>query len=352
MGSEFASGISCPSPSAGEPGKVLLAYGEGGKLAREFLSERVFGQGRLLSGAEFHDAARLQLLGGPWAFSTDSYIVSPIFFPGGDIGQLAIHGTCNDLVVAGARPRWISLSMILEEGLSLDVVDRILKSVVLAAKNVDVSVVTGDTKVAPRGTIDGVFLTTSGIGELIEPIPLGPRSIQVGDTLIVSGAIGQHGSAVLCARENIPLDPIPASDVGSLLPIAEALRREHVTVRAMRDATRGGIAAVLHEWAKESAHTMLAFEKSLPLSPEVRGTCELLGMDPIFLACEGVMVVAIDSVDTERALSAVRSVPMGEQAAVIGHVEARRSLPVLIEGVVGRRRPLIEPVTAHFPRIC
>ncbi len=352
MLSEVATGSSCPLPSAGEAGKVLLAHGEGGKLARDFLNERVFGSGGLLSGTEFHDAARLQLHSGPWAFSTDSYIVSPLFFPGGDIGHLAVHGTCNDLVVAGARPRWISLSMILEEGLSLDVVDRILQSVACAAKNVDVTVVTGDTKVAPRGTIDAVFLTTAGIGELIEPIPLGPRSIQIGDALIASNAIGQHGSAILCARENIRLDPIPASDVGSLLPVAEVLRRENVAVRAMRDATRGGIAAVLHEWAKDSSHTMLAYEKSLPLSPEVRGTCELLGLDPVFLACEGVMVIAVDAADAERALSVIRSVPIGKQAAIIGKVEVRRSVPVVLEGIVGRQRPLIEPVTAHFPRIC
>jgi hydrogenase expression/formation protein HypE len=340
--------FACPVPTSGGD-TILLAHGEGGRLSRKLLRDRVF---PILGVTDTGDAARLPPIAGPLAFTTDSHVVTPLFFPGGDIGTLAICGTVNDLCVAGARPLWLSLGLILEEGLPLATLDRVLASIASAAAAAGVRVVTGDTKVVPRGAADGLFLTTAGVGELVEPIPPGPAALQVGDELIVTGPLGRHGIAVLAAREGLALEPPPASDVASLRPATEALRATGVPVRCLRDATRGGLAAVLHEWADACGHTLAVMEAMLPVTPEVRGACELLGLDPVYIANEGVMVAAVPSSYSELALAALRAVPVSAGAMCVGEVRTRTAVPVLVRRVSGRELSLDEPTAAHLPRIC
>jgi hydrogenase expression/formation protein HypE len=197
-----------------------------------------------------------------------------------------------------------------------------------------------------------MFLTTSGIGELMEPVPPGPKSIRVGDVLLVSGPIGRHGLSILCAREGITFDPPPSSDVGDLTPAVESLLKKGIAVRSMRDATRGGVAAVLHEWAEACQKTLSIREGAIPTDAVARSTCELLGLDPLFLACEGVMVVAVDKEQSALALDALRATCIGKQAAVIGQVEEGGLVPVIREGVLGIKHPLEEPIMPSMPRIC
>ena len=330
---------------------VLLVHGDGGRPSRRFLKQRVSPHLQRQHDSAYPDASEIICETGRLAFCTDSFIVSPLFFPGGDIGMLSVHGTSNDLAVAGARPKWMSLSMILEEGLPLNVVDRVLKSAAQAAKDVGITIVTGDTKVAPKGTIDQMFLTTSGIGELMEPVPPGPKSIRVGDVLLVSGPIGRHGLSILCAREGITFDPPPSSDVGDLTPAVESLLKKGIAVRSMRDATRGGVAAVLHEWA-EACQRLCRSERGYP--DGCRGTKHLrtVGSRLPFLACEGVMVVAVDKEQSALALDALCATCIGKQAAVIGQVEEGGLVPVIREGVLGIKHPLEEPIMPSMPRIC
>ncbi|HND56401.1 MAG TPA: hydrogenase expression/formation protein HypE, partial [Pirellulaceae bacterium] len=242
---------------------MLLAHGEGGRLMRQWIERQVLprfaGAGPL---SQLGDAAVLPPLNGRPVLTTDSYVVSPLFFPGGDIGRLAVFGTANDLAVSGARPHWLSLSLILEEGLPLELLGRVLDSVRAAAEEAEVEIVTGDTKVVPRGAADRLFVNTSGLGELQVGAPSGPATLEPGDKLIVSGPIARHGVAVLAAREQLLIEPMPTSDCGLLWPAVRELLAAHVPVRALRDATRGGVAAVLHEWSRASGNTLAVDERA------------------------------------------------------------------------------------------
>ena len=300
----------------------------------------------------YEDAARLPPTGGPIAFTTDSFVVSPLFFPGGDIGTLAVFGTVNDLIVAGAKPLWLSLSLIIEEGLPMDVLRRVLQSVAESAELAGIAVVAGDTKVVPRGAADQLFLNTSGIGELLEPIPPGPAAMEVGDELLVTGNVGQHGVAILACRENLGFEPPPQSDCASLWPAAQALREAGIPIRTKRDATRGGVGAVLHEWASACGHTLAIESSAIPVSPEARGICELLGLDPLFLANEGMMVVAVPSGTADQALTALHRCPQYKSAQRIGIVRARSVSPVVIRRSLGNEQALDEPIGPALPRIC
>lgn len=342
----------CPIDSPGEYGRITLAHGEGGRLMRRLIHERIVPKLRNDWVTGLSDGVRLPALDGEMAFTTDSFVVSPLFFPGGDIGTLAINGTVNDLVVSGARPRWISLAFIIEEGLSFDVLDRVLASVADAAGRARVHIVTGDTKVVPRGAADGLFINTAGIGEMISPAPSGPSSFASGDELIVTGPIGSHGISILACRENLGFEPAPRSDCAPLNDAAEALRQAGLPVRAMRDATRGGVAAVLHEWAEESGLTLSIEESFVPVSPDIRGACELLGLDPLHIANEGTMVIAVEHGDGQHAVSVLRKLPRHAEATVIGHVRARSIAPVTIVRSLGVEQPLDEPTGSPLPRIC
>jgi hydrogenase expression/formation protein HypE len=279
-------------------------------------------------------------------------VVSPLFFPGGDIGRLAVFGTANDLAMAGARPRWLTLSLILEEGLPLETLERVLDSVAAAAQEAGVQVVAGDTKVVPRGAADGLFINTAGVGELEGPAPPGPTALTPGDELLVSGPLGQHGISVLSAREDLGFEPTPRSDCAPLYPAVEALRRAGVPVRALRDATRGGLAAVLHEWADASGHTLLVEENRLPVSPAVRGACEVLGLDPLHVASEGMFAIAVPDGASQFAIQALRAVPVAAQVSLVGAVLARRAAPVVVQRTLSGAQPLDDPLGAPLPRIC
>ncbi|MCA9102582.1 MAG: hydrogenase expression/formation protein HypE [Planctomycetales bacterium] len=332
--------------------RITLAHGEGRRAMRTLIGKRI---APLLGAADscaLGDAAVLPVIDRPVVMTTDSFVVSPLFFPGGDIGTLAVNGTVNDLAVAGSLPRWISLALIIEEGLPWETLARVLESVGRAARAAGVEVVTGDTKVVPRGAADQLFINTTGVGELIGDAPHGPASLRPGDELVGSGRIGQHGVAVMAVREELGLEPPPVSDCAPLVEAVAALRRAAMPVRAMRDATRGGVATVLHEWAGESGLTLWVDEPRVPISPVVRGTCELLGIEAIHMANEGTMLVAVEAGYGDAAAEALRRVPVSSRASVIGGVVARNSEPVLVRRATGREFPLDEPTGAVLPRIC
>jgi len=263
-----------------------------------------------------------------------------------------VYGTANDLAVAGAVPKWISLSLIIEEGLPVAVLTRVLTSVAQAAEQTGVHVVTGDTKVVPRGAADRLFINTSGVGELRDPPPPGPAALRPGDALIVTGPIGQHGMAVMASREGLQFDPAPTSDSGPLVRSVAALAANNVTIRAMRDATRGGVAAVLHEWSEASGYTMAVEESRIPVSLEVRGACEVLGLDPLHVANEGTMVVGVPAGEVAAALSALGNVAESARSVSIGEVVESTVAAVVVRRALGRLMPLDEPLGAPLPRIC
>lgn len=342
----------CPDLSADNRERITLAHGEGGRLMRRLLHERVFPVLRSAALDTDADAIVLSRLDAEPVFTTDSFVVSPLFFPGGDIGKLCVFGTVNDLAVAGARPRWITLSLILEEGLPLAVFDAVLASVACAANEANVTVVAGDTKVVPRGAADGLFVNTTGIGEMVAPKFLGPAGLRPEMELIVSGPIGCHGMAVMAAREQLGIEPAPVSDCASLLPAVNALRTAGVPVVAVRDATRGGVAAVLHEWATVSEYCMAIDEVQIPVTSEVRGMCELLGLDPLHVANEGTMAIAVEKGSGQRAVDALRTMSVSRSSAIIGHVRRRELSPVVVQRGLSRYIPLDEPLGAPLPRIC
>ncbi len=343
--------ITCPTPIAVGDDRILLAHGEGGAAMRKLIAEHILSRlGQRSSLLE--DAAILPPIDGSPVITTDAFVVSPLFFPGGDIGSLCVYGTVNDLVVAGAEPLWLTLSFVLEEGLPLAVLDRIMDSIAAAAHRCGVQVVAGDTKVVPRGAADGMFVTTTGLGRLIEPAPTRSATILPGDAIVVSGPIGRHGIAILATREQLDFDPPPKSDCGPLIDVVQALRAAGVRPRALRDATRGGVTAVLHEWARDCGHTFLIDENRVPLTTDVRGVCELLGLDPLHIANEGTMLIALASTDAARAVAALCTIHESAQATVIGEVRSAGVAPVVVRRAIGREQPLIEPSGAPLPRIC
>lgn len=343
----------CPLPRDSDGRQVTLAHGEGGRETRRLIENCIW---KLLPRTRYSgqggDAARLPRPDGALAFTTDSYVVTPLFFPGGDIGELAVYGTVNDLAVMGAVPLWLSLAFIVEEGFPMSDLEAILQSIAAAATRTEVEIVTGDTKVVPRGAADGIYLNTSGVGVFVEPIPPGPDQIQPGDMLVVSGPIGRHGLAILAARENLGFEPAPLSDCAPVTDLFRAVRSAGVQYRAARDATRGGVAAVCQEWARASRTTFCLRESALPLSDEVRGASELLGLDPLFLANEGNVTWAVPHKHLTELLRVLHGTDLGRQAAVIGEVRPHQSVSVVVAGRLGRERVLEEPSGVPLPRIC
>lgn len=345
--------LNCPVPIPANAECVTLAHGEGGRLSRKLIQEHIIDSLNNEYLIALNDAAQLPKIEGPLALTTDSFVVSPLFFPGGDIGSLAVFGTVNDLAVSGVKPLWLTLSLILEEGFPLAILDRILESIARAAQETCIKIAAGDTKVVPRGAADGLFINTAGVGELISPIPPGPGTLQVDDELIISGPIGQHGIAVLAAREELGLEPLPLSDCGSLLQSVERLQSGiGDQIRCMRDATRGGVAAVLHEWAEASELTLSIEERNVPVSPEVRGVCELLGLDPLHMANEGTMVIGVKPGAGAAAVEILNPLPETAEAQQIGIVKSRGIAPVTIRRTLGSEQPLDDPLGSPLPRIC
>ncbi len=332
--------------------RITLAHGSGGK-ATHTLIEAVFLEAfanPLLAPLE--DGAVLTANGGRLAFTTDSYVVSPLFFPGGDIGDLAVNGTVNDLAVSGARPLWLSAGFILEEGFPVADLERIVASMAAAAERAGVQVVTGDTKVVQRGKADGCYVNTAGVGVIERPGELGVATARPGDAVIVSGPIGEHGITIMLARGELDIEAEVASDTAPLNGLVERLLDAAPGVRGLRDATRGGVATICNEVARAAGVAVVVDEEAVPVRPEVRGACELLGIDPLYVACEGRLVAVVDGDQADAALGALRSHPLGEGAAVIGRVRDDPPGLVLLKTSFGGTRIVDLLVGDPLPRIC
>jgi hydrogenase expression/formation protein HypE len=331
---------------------VSLAHGNGGRFMRELINElfaRHLANPYLDTGT---DAAVL-----PWAagdgqlvFTTDSFTVQPIEFPGGNIGTLAVHGTTNDLAVAGAIPKYLSLGVIMEEGLEFTVLERIVAGIAAAAREIGVVVAAGDTKVVRRGEGGGIYLNTSGIGVKDPALELGVGRVRAGDALLVSGPVGDHGISVMLAREQFGLRGDLQSDAASVLRLARALA-QIPGLRFMRDPTRGGLATVAHEIVQGSGLGIALQEARVPVRDSVRSVCEMLGYDPYFLACEGRIVAVVSGEDAERALAAMQALPEGRDAAIIGRVQPQ-PVRLLLETTIGGERVIEELEDDPLPRIC
>ena len=339
---------SCPLPVP-DGDRVLLAHGGGGRESRRLLQRHV---GPALGCALDHDGAVLDVGGARIAMTTDSYVVRPLFFQGGDLGRLAVCGTVNDLAMCGARPVALSLALIAEEGLPLATLDRVLASVARTAAEVGVPVVTGDTKVVGRGQADGLYATTTGLGEVPPGVEIHPRRIAAGDVVLLSGDLGRHGVAVLLAREGLGLESALQSCCAPLHGAVAALLRAGIDVRCLRDPTRGGLAAALCELAASAGLDLEIDETALPICAEVHAVCEILGLDPMHLACEGRMVAVVPEAQADAALAALREVPVSAGAVRIGHVLARDEGRVVLTGSYGARRVLDLPAGELLPRIC
>lgn len=333
---------------------INLAHGSGGQAMQQLI-ESLFMQefaNPVLETRE--DQARLPLsdlalMGDRLAFSTDSYVIDPVFFPGGDIGKLAVCGTVNDVAVSGADPRWLSCGFILEEGLAFETLEIIVKSMAATAKAAGVTIITGDTKVVPRGAADKIFINTSGIGVIPHYVRWSAAELRPGDSLIVTGTLGDHGATILNLREQLGLEADLESDCAVLTELIAPLR-DIPGVRALRDATRGGVNAVLHEFAQSSQVGVEIHETLLPVKPVVRGICELLGLEPVNFANEGKLVIAVAPQAQDAVLSALRAHPLGQDAAVIGQVTERKN--VVMVGQYGVKRTLDLPHSEPLPRIC
>ncbi len=336
---------------------VTLAHGGGGKAMKDLIDD-VFVttfDNRLLAPLE--DQARLDMAGlaargDRLAFTTDSFVVDPLFFPGGDIGRLAVCGTVNDLAVGGAIPLHLAAAFILEEGLPLGVLRRVAASMAAAADEAGVSIVTGDTKVVPRGACDKLFVTTTGVGVVPTGIELGAHLACPGDVVIVSGVLGDHGAAILCARGDMALETPIESDCAPLAGMIQDLLQAAPGVKGMRDATRGGLATVLNEIAEASGVAIEIEEEATPIRPEVRGFCEILGLDPLYLANEGRIAVIVAAEAADAALAALRAHPLGTGARLIGQVKKGEPGRVTMRTVLGGRRIVDMLVGEQLPRIC
>lgn len=343
--------LTCPAPRTDER-RILLAHGEGARLTRRLIQDEILTAFDHPSLRELGDAAKLPAIDGKLALSTDSYVVTPLFFPGGDIGRLAVHGTINDLAVSGAEPLYLTVGMILEEGLPLDTLRRVIQSIRIAAAESGVAVVAGDTKVVPRGAADQMFLNVTGVGRLREGVEIGPQYVRPGDAILISGTLGDHGIAILSAREGFDFEGPLSSDSASVLDLVSALVSARIRVRFLRDPTRGGVAAVLHELAEAARITLQIEESKLPVAPAVRGACEVLGIDPLFVANEGKVVAVVSADDAMRAEEIWRRQPLGRHGAVIGKVNSVGEASVLVQSMLRGLRLLDEPAGAPLPRIC
>jgi hydrogenase expression/formation protein HypE len=332
---------------------ITMAHGAGGKATQtliEGLLVPTLGGDAL---AELADAGAVQVGSAELAFTTDAYVVKPLRFPGGSIGELAVNGTVNDLAVAGARPLALSLSLILEEGLAADELRAEVDAIARAAQTAGVAIVAGDTKVVERGHADGMYICTSGIGARDSRARLSPAALRPGDRILLSGSIGEHGTAIMLARGEFELDAAIESDTRSLWPAVDALlAAAGPALRTIRDATRGGVASVLNELARASSVAMLIQERDVPVDPAVAGAAEILGIDPMYVANEGKMVVVVAAEAADAALGALRSVPGCERATDIGEVRTEPPGMVLVQTSFGGKRVMDQLVGDPLPRIC
>ncbi len=343
---------SCPLPLVGYP-TIVMGHGGGGKLGNELVEHLFVPAFRNAALENLGDAAVLDLAGGRVAMSTDSFVVQPLFFPGGSIGELAVNGTVNDLAVSGAEPKYLSASFILEEGFPLSQLAAIVQAMAGAAVNAGVQIVTGDTKVVERGHGDGCYINTAGIGVLRAGIHVGPQRAQPGDVILVSGTIGDHGMAIMSVREGLEFESQIRSDCAALNGmIAAVLDVAGAAVHAMRDPTRGGLASTLNEIAQASGVGMAINERSVPVRVEVQSACELLGLDPVYVANEGKAVFFVAPEAAEQVLELLRAHPLGREAARIGQVTAEHPRMLVARTSIGGNRVIPVQIGEQLPRIC
>ena len=336
---------------------VTLAHGSGGKAMRDLIDDIFVNTFDNPILSQLEDQATLNLAnlasqGDRLAFTTDSYVVTPLFFPGGNIGELAINGTVNDLAVSGAKPLYLTCSMIIEEGFAIATLRQIAESMKAAATLAGVQIVTGDTKVVDRGAADKLFINTAGIGIISQGISISASNIQPGDAIIINGNLGDHGAAILIARGELALETTIASDCQPLNGLVETILNVCPQIHAMRDATRGGLATVLNEFAQSSEVGIRLFESAIPIQEEVNGICEILGLDPLYLANEGKLVVVVPQVYAETVLQTMKSHPAGINSCIIGEAISSPPGVVLLQTTFGSERIVDMLVGEQLPRIC
>jgi hydrogenase expression/formation protein HypE len=347
--SEFS--LSCPIPITDHL-QVLMGHGGGGRLMHELIEKMLLPafNNRWLDAR--HDSAVIELSGLRLAFTTDSFVVHPLFFPGGDIGSLAVHGTVNDLAMAGARPMFLSAAFILEEGLSMETLWQVVQSMGRAAEACGVRLATGDTKVVDRGKGDGIFINTTGIGLLDHGLTIEPRSVQPGDAVVLNGDIGRHGTAIMTAREGLAFESSIESDSAPVAALVQGLIAAGIEVHCLRDLTRGGLASALVEIAEASKLHIEIEERSVPVRRDVRGACEVLGLDPFYVANEGRFVAFVPAPSAEQALDVLRSHPLGAGASIIGEARTELAGQVTVRTAIGGRRFMDLLSGEQLPRIC
>jgi len=344
-------GSSCPLPLTQQE-QIVLGHGSGGKLSAQLIESVFLPAFKNPTLDKLDDQAVLQINGSRLAFTTDAFVVTPIFFPGGDIGRLAVNGTVNDLAMSGARPLYLAAAFILEEGLSTHELRRIVQSMSECARDAGVQLVAGDTKVVNRGKGDKIFISTTGIGIIEKPVNISADRAAPGDKIILSGYIGDHGMAILSQRENLEFEGVIESDCAALHQLVNDMLEATLDIHILRDPTRGGIATVLNEIAQRSKTGMLLREIEIPVRDTVRGACEILGLDPMYVANEGKLVAIVPAKDAEAVVARMRENPLGRDARVIGEVVGEHPGMVLMQTEIGGTRVVDTLFGEQLPRIC
>ncbi|HTY87966.1 MAG TPA: hydrogenase expression/formation protein HypE [Candidatus Acidoferrum sp.] len=341
----------CPIPIS-EYSRVLMAHGGGGRLMHQLISRMFLAAFHNPLLAQQHDAAVAEWSGKKLAFTTDSYVVRPIFFPGGDIGSMAVHGTVNDLAMSGARPVYLSSAFILEEGLPMETLWRVVCSLRDAARRCNVQIITGDTKVVDKGKGDGLFINTAGIGVIEHDRQIAPPSVRAGDVVLVNGDLGRHGMAIMAVREGLEFESRIDSDSAPVHEVVLELIHAGVEIHCLRDLTRGGLASALNEIAGAAGVKIAIEQKAVPVREDVHAACEMLGLDPLHVACEGRFAAFVAAKEADRALAILRRHAVGAGAAVIGRVVENSAPRVTLRSAIGASRILDMPSGEQLPRIC
>lgn len=348
---DLASGLSCPIPIT-DYKSVLLAHGGGGRLTQQIIQKMILPQFQNEFLEPLHDGAVFSLNGVRLAFTTDSYVVNPIVFPGGDIGKLAVNGTVNDLAMCGARPLFLSAAFIIEEGFPMQDLWRVVLSMQEAAKHAGVSVVTGDTKVVDRGKSDKIFINTSGVGVLEPGVDISPKRTKAGDKVILNGPIAMHGIAIMSVREGLEFETRIESDTVSLHDLVMMMLDASKEIHVLRDPTRGGVASALNEIAQKAHVGISILEERISISEEVKGACEILGLDPLYVANEGKLLAFVPPDAADKVLAAMRTHPLGKDAVIIGEVVTDFPGTVVMKTLIGGTRVVDMLSGEQLPRIC
>jgi hydrogenase expression/formation protein HypE len=343
--------VSCPFPIQNYP-NVLMAHGGGGQLMHQLIGKMFLPAFHNTLLDSQHDASVFEMAGQRLAFTTDSYVVRPLFFPGGDLGSMAVHGTVNDLAMAGARPLYLSAAFIIEEGLPMETLWRIVSSMQQAAHRAGVQIITGDTKVVDKGKGDNLFINTAGIGLVEHKLRILPQSVLPGDAVLVNGDVGRHGMAIMAVREGLEFESAIESDSTPVADVVLEMLRAGIEIHCLRDLTRGGLTSVLNEIAEAANLTIQVEEKLIPVREDVRAACEILGLDPFQVACEGRFAAFVPEREADRALAILRAHPNGVGARKIGNITEQHSSKVLLKSAIGTQRILDMPTGEQLPRIC